>query len=129
VDKNKDRPKAYDRVKNSNNNGDVFIKTPYWTPEVEDSFEEWVKARYTDDFENVLDGFLGSGVAVSFKALNGSICCTLANQASKDANLPYLLTGWSDNSGDAMYVAIFKLEKQLNGIWEEPPMRAPSRRH
>jgi len=124
-----DKKPAYDRVKNANNNGDVFIKTAYWTPAVEDAFEAWAKTRVSDDFEDLLDGFLGSGVAVSFKHLNGSICCTLAHQDSKDANLPYLLTGWSDNASDALYVAIYKLEVELKGIWEAPPERPASRRH
>jgi len=128
MDKQKPKAAAYDRVKNANNNGDVFIKTAYWTPDVEDQFEAWAKTRAADDFENLLDGFLGSDVAVSFKSLNGSICCTLAHQPSREANMPYLLTGWSDNASDAMYVAIFKLEVELKGIWEAPPARPPSRR-
>lgn len=128
MDKTKDRPKAYDRVKNANNNGDVFIKTPYWTPEIEDSFEAWVSGHSQDNFEDLLDGFLGADVAVSFKTLNGSVCATLAHQPSREANLPYLLTGWSDNASDALYVAMFKLEEQLKGIWEAPPAPRPTRR-
>lgn len=128
MDKTKEKPKAYDRVKNANNNGDVFIKTPYWTPEIEDSFEAWVSGRSQDNFEDLLDAFLGSDVAVSFKTLNGSVCATLAHQPSREANLPYLLTGWSDNASDALYVAMFKLEEQLKGIWEAPPPPRPMRR-
>jgi len=127
--KTTDRPKAYDRVKNANNNGDVFIKTAYWTPDIEDAFDEWVKGRLPVDCAGLLDDHLGSGVSVSFKAMNGSICCTLAHQASREANLPYLLTGWSDDATDALLVAMYKLEVQLNGIWQAPPERPPSRRH
>lgn len=127
--KPRDNFNAHDRVKNADNRADVFIKTAYWTPDVEDAFESWAQGRSSDNFEDLLDGFLGSGVAVSFKEMNGSICCTLAHQPSKDANLPYLLTGWSDNASDALYVAMFKLEVELKGIWEAPPARPPSRRH
>ena len=122
------RQQAYDRVKNTDNRADVFIKTAYWTPEVEDHFEAWLKAGGKEDLSDLLDGFLGSGVAVSFKSLDGSICCTLAHQASREANLPYLLTGWSDNADDALAVAAYKLEVQLNGIWEAPPAPKVSRR-
>lgn len=128
MDKPKNRPNAYDRVKNTDNRADVFIKTAYWTPEVEDDFEAWLKAGNKDDLQDLLDGFLGSDVAVSFKRLDGSICCTLAHQASREANLPYLLTGWSDNSQDALAVAMYKLEVQLKGIWEAPPAPRPTRR-
>lgn len=128
MDKTRKQAQAYDRVKNANNGADVFIRTPYWTPEVESSFEAWATARAEDNFENLLDGFLGSDVAVSFKTLNGSVCCTLAHQPSREADLPYLLTGWSDNASDALYVAMFKLEVQLKGIWEAPPAPKPTRR-
>lgn len=119
---------AYDRVKNADNRADVFIKTSYWTPEVEDHFESWLKTSGKDDLSDLLDGFLGSDVAVSFKRLEGSICCTLAHQPSREANMPYLLTGWSDNAQDALAVACYKLEIQLKGIWEAPPAPKPSRR-
>jgi len=129
MDKPRAKTPAYDRVKNANNNGDVFIKTAYWTPEVEDDFESWAEKRGSADLASILDDFLGSSVAVSFKALNGSICATLAHQPSKDASLPYLLTGWSDTALDALFVAMFKLEVELQGVWEAPPSRPPSRRH
>lgn len=122
-------PKAYDRVKNADNRSDVFIQTPYWTTAVEDQFEDWCKASPQDNLESLLDGYLGTGVAVSFKALNGSICATLANQASREAGLPYLLTGWSDNASDALLVAIYKLDVMLKGVWEAPPPERAPRRH
>lgn len=122
-------PKAYDRVKNADNRSDVFIKTPYWTPDVEDSFEGWATAQGETCMASLLDSLLGHGVAVSFKEMNGSICCTLANQASKEADLPYLLTGWSDGAHDALFVALFKLEVQLKGVWQELEQPKPSRRH
>lgn len=129
MDKPKDKPRAYDRVKNANNAGDVFIKTEYWTNEVEDHFEAWKTNCGTHTVEELLNLFLESEVAVSFKALDGSICCTLGHQPSKEANLPYLLTGWSDNASDALAVAQFKLEVMMKGIWEAPPVRpAPRRR-
>lgn len=122
-------PKAYDRVKNADNRSDAFIKTPYWTVAVEDDFESWASSHAADSLENLLDGFLGADVAVSFKTLNGSTCCTLAHQPSKEANLPYLLTGWSDNVIDALFVAMYKLEVMLKGIWEAPPPERTPRRH
>ena len=107
----------------------MFIKTPYWTVEVEDAFEAWASARSETCLAKLLDAFLGADVAVSFKTLNGSICCTLANQASREAKLPYLLTGWSDNAEDAIFVAMYKLEVLLKGVWEAPsPDRLPRRR-
>lgn len=121
--------KAYDRVKNANNAGDVFIKTEYWTNEVEDQFETWKTSNGKNTVEELLSLFLESEVAVSFKALEGSICCTLAHQPSREAGMPYLLTGWSDNPGEALAVAQFKLEVFMKGIWEAPPVRpAPRRR-
>lgn len=129
MDKPRSKQTAHDRVKNADNRGDVFIKTAYWTPEIEDAFDLWYKARGQVDCANLLDDHLGSGVAVSFKEMNGSICCTLAHQPSKEANLPYLLTGWSNDALDALMVAMYKLEVQLEGVWEAPPERPPSRRH
>lgn len=122
-------PKPYDRVKNANNQSDVFIKTPYWTPEVEESFEVWAKGEAREDLASEVDECLTVEIAVSFKAMNGSVCCTLAHQPSKDANLPYLLTGWSDTAHDAYLVALFKLEIQLKGVWETPPQPKVTRRH
>lgn len=121
--------KAYDRVKNANNSGDVFIQTTYWTPAVEDAFDAWAASQPNTDLATVLDGYLAEDVAVSFKQMNGSICCTLAHQPSKNASQPYLLTGWSDGCLDALYVAKYKLEVELNGIWAAPPARTPSKRH
>ena len=114
-------PKAYDRVKNADNRADVFIKTPHWTNAVEDGFEAWCKAGPPEDLATLLDRLLGEGVAVSFKALDGSICCTLAHQASREANLPYLLTGWSDGCETAVAVALYKLAVMMQGVWEAPP--------
>jgi hypothetical protein len=122
-------PKAYDRVKNADNHSDVFIRTPYWTNAVEAAFEEWAATRSEDCLARVLDGLLDEEVGVSFKAMNGSVCATLAHQTSKAAGLPYLLTGWSDNAEDALYVAIYKLEKMLQGIWKEPEAEPTPRRH
>lgn len=122
-------PKAYDRVKNADNRADMFIKTPYWTVAVEDDFENWCTKQASDTVEGLLDGLLGSGVAVSFKELNGSICATLAHQASKEAGLPYLLTGWSEHCGDALAVALYKVDVMLKGIWEAPPPERPLKRH
>lgn len=121
--------KAYDRVKNTDNRADVFIKTEYWTNEVEDRFAEWCEAYGTNTLEELVNLFLEEEVAVSFKALDGSICCTLAHQPSKDSNQPYLLTGWSDDSFGALKVAQFKLKMMLKGIWAAPELRpAPRRR-
>lgn len=129
MDKTKDRPKAYDRVKNANNSGDVFIKTEYWTNEVEDGYEAWRASNGADPLEDLINGLLEEEVAVSFKRLEGSTCCTLAHQPSRAANLPYLLTGWSDNANDALTVCLFKLQVMLKGVWEAPPVRpAPRRR-
>src|SRR5215472_11934699 len=111
-------PRAYDRIKNANNVNDNFIRTPYWTNEVEADFESWVRKNHKADFTTIVTEFLGSGVAVSFKELDGSICCTLAHQANREALLPYLLTGWSDNPEDALAVAHYKLGVMLGGIWE-----------
>jgi hypothetical protein len=122
------KPQAIDRVKNADNHSDLFIRTPYWTSDVEDHFENWCQASLADAVEALVDRFLGNGVAVSFKMLNGSVCCTLAHQAAKDAGDPYLLTGWSDNAGDALAVAVYKLEVMMMGVWSEPEQPKPTRR-
>jgi hypothetical protein len=121
--------KAYDRVKQANNQSDNFIKTPYWTNEVEDAFEEWYKKQPAVDLARSVADYLDCEVAISFKQMGGSICCTLAHQPSKEAQLPYLLTGWSDHPEDALAVAGYKLDVMLGGVWQEPPARpAPRRR-
>jgi hypothetical protein len=123
-------PKSpYERVRNADQRSDVFIRTPYWTPEVEEAFEVWRAGLDPQPTEEILDLYLREEVAVSFKTLNGSVCCTLAHQASKDHDLPYLLTGWSDNALDALAVATYKLEVMLGGVWQAPPAQKPSRRH
>jgi len=122
-------PKAYDRVRNANNAGDVFIKTEYWTNEVEDRFAAWLAKSGQNTLEELCALFLESEVGISFKSMEGSVCCTLAHQPSREANLPYLLTGWSDGPFEALKVAQFKLEVLMNGIWEAPAVRpAPRRR-
>lgn len=120
--------RAYDRVKTANQQSDNFIKTPYWTPEVEEEYEKWAETGKANDLDDLVSLQLESEVAVSFKALDGSICCTLAHQPSKDSGLPYLLTGWSDNAPDAMRVALFKLERMLQGVWAAPPAPKATRR-
>jgi hypothetical protein len=121
--------KAYDRVRNADNGSDNFIKTPYWTNEVEAHFEVWKAAAGLPAFDELCDGLLEEEVAVSLKALDGSICCTLAHRASKDAGLPYLLTGWSDNCVEALTVALYKLKVMMSGVWEAPKLPpAPRRR-
>lgn len=122
-------PKAYDRVKNASTAADVFIKTEPWTNEVETAFETWAGGRPPLNLEQHVMAQLNQEVAVSFKALEGSICCTLAHQPSRAASIPYLLTGWSNNPLDALLVALYKLEVMMNGVWEAPPARpAPRRR-
>jgi len=121
--------KAYDRVKNANNAGDVFIKTPPWTNEVEDAFEKWKAKGVRNTLAELVSLQLESEVAVSFKSLEGSICCTLAHQPSREGNMPYLLTGWSDDPSEALAVALYKLEVVMQGIWEQPKLPpAPRRR-
>jgi hypothetical protein len=122
-------PKAYDRVKNANSGSENFLKTPYWTPQVEMSYVEWLKDRPRRTLEEVVDSYLQAGVAVSFKELSGSVCCTLAHQESRDNGLPYLLTGWSEAAMDALGVAEYKLLGQLDGIWAELPPLPASKRH
>jgi hypothetical protein len=121
--------KAYDRVKLSTSASEAFIRTSYWTPDVEVAFEEWAKAVAGDDPLTTIEGYLGTGVAVSFKQIQGSVCCTLANQACKDAGKPYLITGWSDNTSDALSVCEYKLLVMLGGLWDAPPPPPPSKRH
>ena len=120
--------KAYDRVKHANNAGDVFIKTPPWTNEVEDAFESWKLEGDRKCLGELVSEQLEAEVAVSFKALEGSICCTLAHQPSRESNSPYLLTGWSDDPSEALAVALYKLEVFLSGIWEQPRLPAAPRR-
>jgi hypothetical protein len=125
----KRKPTAYDRVKNANNASDLFIKTDPWTNDVEDLFDAWVKTAKLPSLADQVGRYLESEVAVSFKLLEGSVCCTLAHQPNRAASLPYLLTGWSDNALDAMAVATYKLQVMMKGIWEAPEMRpAPRRR-
>jgi hypothetical protein len=122
-------PKAYDRVKNADNHSDMFIKTPYWTNDVEAQYEIWREQDRGNSFHELCDLLLESECAVSFRLVNGSTCATLAHQPSKDAGLPYLLTGWSDNVEDALEVARYKLEVMMQGIWEAPKLApAPRRR-
>jgi len=122
-------PKAYDRVKNANQTADLFLKTPPWTNEVEDAFEAWKAAGDRKSLAMLVAELLGAEVAVSFKEMDGSICCTLAHQPSRVASMPYLLTGWSDDPDEALAVALYKLEVVLNGIWAQPKLPpAPRRR-
>lgn len=121
--------KAYDRVKNASNSSDVFIKTAYWTPEVEQHFESWSQEELGQEPMVTVEGYLGAGVAVSFKMIDGSVCCTLAHQASRDAGKPYLITGWSDNATDALAVCEYKLLVMLSGVWDAPEAPKPTRRH
>ena len=124
----KRKPTAYDRVKNADQVSDVFIKTDPWTNDVEDLFEAWKRTANLPSLDHQVGLYLESEVAVSFKLLEGSVCCTLAHQPNRAASLPYLLTGWSDNALDAMAVATYKLEVAMKGVWEAPEMRPRPRR-
>lgn len=110
--------KAYDRVKNANNISDNFLKTPYWTPEAEDHFQKWMTAKGMPRADNLLVEYLLTCGGVSFKLIDGSVCCTLINGELREKLAPHLLTGWSDNWETALYVAHYKLTVQLDGEWE-----------
>lgn len=122
-------PRAYDRVRNANQQSELFVKTPYWTPEIEDRFQSWLKAGIGEQPPELIDAYLLSGVAVSFKMLDASVCCTLAHQARREQQNPCLLTGWSDNWSDALLVAHFKLALLLEGNWDgvDPGRKVPRR--
>jgi hypothetical protein len=111
-------PKAYDRVKNTNQQSELFVKTPYWTPEIEDRFQSWLQAGTGVQPPELIDEYLLSGIAVSFKMLDASVCCTLAHQTRRESQIPCLLTGWSDNWADALLVAHFKIAVLLDGNWD-----------
>lgn len=121
-------PKPYDRVKNADNHNEMFIRTPYWTPDVEEEFEKWCSKEHRDAIEDLVDGLLSEETGVSFKRLNGGTCCTFVHQPSKDTGLPCLLTGWSDNASDALLVSLYKLQVMMGGVWQEPPAPKPTRR-
>jgi len=122
-------PKAYDRVKNANQQSDLFVKTPYWTPEIETRFQSWMGASGRAVPWTLVDEYLVSGISVSLKMLDASVCCTLAHQARREGSLPCLITGWSDNAGDAILVATFKLDVLLEGDWDglDPTAKVPRR--
>ncbi len=121
-------PKPYDRVKNADQRSDVFIHTPYWTPEIEAAFETWLAAEEPTPLHDVVDAYLATEISISFKAFEGSVCCTLSHQPSRDALMPHLITGWSDNCRDALAVAEYKLIVMLKGVWQSPPDPKPTRR-
>jgi hypothetical protein len=122
-------PKAYDRVKNANQQSDLFVKTPYWTPEIEERFQSWHPKIDAEGLLRLIDEYLLSGISVSLKMLDASVCCTLAHQARREGSLTCLLTGWSDNAGDALLVAHFKLMVLLDGSWDglDPAVKVPRR--
>lgn len=109
---------AYDRIRNTNNQSDLFVKTPYWGPEVEARFQSWRDALDTSSGEALLGEYLTLGISVSFKRIDESICCTLADQDRREQGLPCLITGWSDNWAEALFVVRFKLMVLLDGSWE-----------
>lgn len=121
--------RAYDRVKNTDNHSDMFMKTPYWDSGVEEAYEVWLKSDARSTMAELVPCYLSEGIAVSFRSMDGSICCTLAHQSCKDAGDPYLLTGWADSADDAILVATYKLSEMLHGVWEAlPPAKVLRRR-
>lgn len=121
--------KAYDRVKNADQRTSDFIRTPYWNPEVEDQYVSWMESQHPDHPWAAVQELLDQGVAVSFKPFNGSWCTTLANQELRDKKLPHLISGWSDEPVDALFVARFKLRVLLDGSWESDSIPLASKRH
>lgn len=121
--------KAFDRVRNADQRSDLFVKTPYWSPDVETQYESWLERQDISNPWGRLSSYLGEDVSVSFKPFNGSICCTLTNMASKDSGLACLLTGWSDDAADALAVVTFKLMVLLDGAWVSIDSGPRSKRH
>ena len=109
--------KPYDRVKNTNNASDNFLRTPYWDAHAEEGYQVWLKSASRESPPDLLDEYLLNGIAVSFKLLESSVCCTLINVALRDKEQPHLLTGWADNWNDALLVAHYKITEQLGGNW------------
>lgn len=121
--------KAFDRVRNADQRSDLFIKTPYWSPDVETQYESWLERQDITNPWARVQSFVHEDISVSFKPFNGSVCCTLTNMASKDTGQPCLLTGWSDDAADALAVATFKLMVLLDGAWVSTEAPNKSRRH
>lgn len=121
--------KAYDRVKNADQRSSDFIRTPYWNPDVEAQYVSWMEGQHPEDPWSTVRVFLDQGVAVSFKPFNGSWCATLANQELRNKSQPHLLSGWSDEPVDALFVARFKLMVLLDGSWDSEAAPVASKRH
>lgn len=109
--------KAYDRVKNTNNASDNFLRTPYWDGHAEEGFQVWLKGHGRESPPDLIEEYLLNGIGVSFKLLDSSVCCTLINLSLREKDQPHLLTGWGDNWSDAFLVAHYKITEQLGGNW------------
>jgi hypothetical protein len=92
-----------------------------WTQIQEKDFEEWVASPTVDiAVDAALARLLGDGLSVKFSMYQNSWCVTLEDPARKDRDIPYLLTGWSDDWRDALHVALFKHYVLLEGDWNHP---------
>lgn len=121
--------KAFDRVRNADQRSDLFVKTPYWSPDVETQYESWLERQDITNPWGSVAHYVSDDISVSFKPFNGSICCTLTHMAHKDAGQPCLITGWSDDAADALAVATFKLAVLLDGQWVSVEGQGRSKRH
>jgi len=118
---------AYDRVKNANERSEMYVKTPVWDNETESSYMKWQAQPGLKDLAGALKGLIEDGFAVSFKPVEGSICVTLTDLDRRVKEQTCLLTGWSDNTDDALKVALYKHEVMLKRDWESLAGKVPLR--
>lgn len=112
------RTKAADRAKNANEKSDLWVRTPYWTPDTETAYEAWTSSGDVSDPWALVLRFLSDGYSFSLREFNGSYCATLSDGERKGAGKPCLLSGWSDDPFDAMLVVLYKHLVQLDGDWD-----------
>lgn len=120
---------AADRVRQSNEQSNLWVRTPYWTPEVEEAYETWASSSDVPDAWTLVLRYVAAGVGVTVRTFNGSYCVTLRHDARIADGLPGLLSGWSDDAEDALHVVTYKLDVMLGGDWAtEVEMPNPRRR-
>lgn len=122
------RTKAADRTKQSDERSDLWVKTPYWTPDTEEAYETWSPPSDVSDPWALVLSWLSNGYSVSLREFNGSYCTTLSDGERKSTGKPCLLSGWSDEPFDSMLVVLYKHRVLLDGDWDSGQQNEPRRR-
>lgn len=122
------RTKAADRAKQSDERSDLWVRTPYWTPDTEESYEDWTSSSGVSDPWTLVLRFLSDKYSLSLREFNGSYCTTISDGERKSAGKPCLLSGWSDDPFDSMLVVLYKHLVLLDGDWDSGQQIEPRRR-